>query len=125
MFTDNVWISNEFKKTKNPAKILGVNDIYQGVLPQDYDFKFQTKNFTSITNSLAPFDIYPTELYSSYIKGKHTFIVCFSNPNLIWHKYENEGYGSCQNHIYYKSQKIKVTQWIKFTEGQIKQLLLS
>ena len=33
MFTNSQWISNEFRKIKNPVKYLNTVNRYQGVLP--------------------------------------------------------------------------------------------
>ncbi len=48
MFTDFEWILNEFKKIKNPVKYPDVTNKYQGVLPDDIDFKYQAKIFYKI-----------------------------------------------------------------------------
>ena len=119
MFTNKTWISNGLKKVKNPVKYQGVTDKYQGQIPQNFDWKFQTGNFQAISNSLQPFGIYPTEMYSATRAGKSSFTVCFSNPDIIWNKYEGEGYGSGQNFLYYKEHKIKTTIWICLTNEDI------
>ena len=31
--------------------------------------------------------------------------------------------GSCQNHIYYKDKEIKTTEWLKFTQQELNELL--
>lgn len=122
MFTNNEWIYNQFKKIKNPIKYPGVNQIYQGILPQDFDFKHQEQNFIKIKNSLEQFQIMPTEIYYGLRANKTIFVVCFSDPNIFWHKYEGEKYGSGQNYIYWKDRKFATTQWIKFTPDEILQI---
>jgi hypothetical protein len=122
MFANKTWISNGSKKVKNPVKYQGVTDIYQGQFLPNYDWKHQTENFNSIVNSLQPLGIYPTELYSASRAGKSSFTVCFSNPEIIWNKYEGEGYGSGQNFIYYKSYKINTTIWVGLTHEEIKRI---
>ena len=122
MFTNKIWISNGSKKVKNPVKYQGVTDIYQGQVPLNYDWKFQTTNFNAIVNSLAQYGITPTELYSASRAGKSSFVLCFSNPDIIWNKYEGEGFGSGQNFIYYKSHKIKTTIWIILTNDDISRI---
>jgi hypothetical protein len=54
MFIDQIWITNGVKKVKNPAKVPQVTDIYQGDLPENYDFKFQTENCNKIREKLEP-----------------------------------------------------------------------
>ena len=123
MFANKTWISNGTKKVKNPVKYQGVTNTYQGQIPPDYDWKFQIGNFQAISNSLVPHGIQPTEIYTATRAGKSSFTVCFSNPDIIWNKYEGEGYGSGQNFIYYKGHKIKTTIWICLTNGDIEQIL--
>ena len=123
MFTNKAWITNGHKKVKNPTRYLGVTDKYQGPLLPNYDFKYQTDNFNKIRDSLAPHQIYPTEIYKATRVGKSFFVVCFNNPNIFWHKYEGEFYGTGQNIIVWKSQKIATTAWIKYTPEQINQLI--
>jgi hypothetical protein len=109
MFTDKTWISNGIKKVKNPAKIPGVNDIYQGPLNGYYDFKFQKENCKKITELLEPHGIHMTEIYSGKRINKVVFVVLFNNPDFIWQKYEGIAYGSGQNYIYFKEHKINTT----------------
>jgi len=133
MFTNKLWITNGVKKVKNPAKYPGVTDVYQGQLQPNHDFKHQTTNFQKIKNSLEPFNIYPTEIYSATRAGKSCFTVGFSNPDiigaelnkapiLVWTKYEGEAYGSGQNFLYYKSYKINTTIWIILTHDDISRI---
>lgn len=133
MFTDKLWITNGIKKVKNPVKYQGVTEMYQGQLQPNFDFKHQTTNFQKIKNSLEPFNIYPTEIYSAMRAGKSCFIVGFSNPDiigaepnkapsLVWSKYEGEGYGSGQNFLYYKSHKISTTLWIILTHDDFSRI---
>ncbi len=119
MFANKTWITNGEKKVKNPVKYQGVTGIYQGQLEPNYDFKHQTGNFIAIKKSLEHVQVHPTEIYSSERAGKSSFVVCFSNPDIFWNKYEGEGYGSGQNYIYYKSFKIKTTIWICLTSDDI------
>ena len=133
MFTNKLWITNGVKKVKNPAKYPGVTDVYQGQLQPNFDFKHQTTNFQKIKNSLEPYNIYPTEIYSATRAGKSCFTVGFSNPDiieanpnmdpsLVWSKYEGEANGSGQNFIYYKSHKINTTVWIILTQDDISRI---
>jgi hypothetical protein len=122
MFTDKLWITNGIKKVKNPAKYPGVTDVYQGQLQPNHDFKHQTTNFQKIKTSLEAFNIYPTEIYSATRAGKSCFTVGFSNPDIVWSKYEGEGYGSGQNFLYYKSYKINTTIWIILTHSDISRI---
>jgi hypothetical protein len=119
MFTNKLWITNGIKKVKNPVKYQGVTDIFQGQIHTDYNFNYQTTNFQKIKNSLEPFNIYPTEIYSALRSGKSLFTVVFSNFDIIWTKYEGESYGSGQNFIYYKSHKINTSLWIILTNDDI------
>lgn len=122
MFTNCQWISNEFKKIKNPVKYPGVTNKFQGVLPDDFDFEYQTKNFDKIKQSLEPFNIYPTEIYYAKRVGKPIFVVCFDNPNIFWLKYEGECIGSGQNYIWWKSRKINTTDWITYNSDNLLQI---
>ena len=99
MFTNKTWITNGDRKVKNPAKYQNVTDVYQGNLQINHDWKHQTENFIAIKASLEQFNIYPTEIYLSNRAGKSSFVLCFTDPNIIWNKYEGEGYGSGQNYI--------------------------
>jgi hypothetical protein len=122
MFTNSQWISNEFKKIKNPVKYPGTANKYQGVLPDDFDFKYQKENYDKIKLSLQPFNINPTEIYYATRANKPIFVVCFDNPNIFWQKYEGEALGSGQNYIYWKSHKINTTVWLTFTSDEIVQI---
>jgi hypothetical protein len=122
MFTNNQWISNEHKKIKNPVKYSGAANKYQGVLLDDFDFKYQKDNFNKIKESLEHFNINPTEIYYATRANKPIFVVCFDNPNIFWQKYEGESYGSGQNYIYWKTHKINTTVWLTFTPDEIVQI---
>ena len=127
MFANKTWITNGtdkvYKKVKNPAKYPDVTDKYEGPLVSGFDFKHQTANWEKIKTSLEPWQIYPTEIYFANRAGKSSFVVLFSNPDIIWNKYEGEGYGSGQNLIYFKDKKIKTTLWITYSEQKIGQIL--
>jgi hypothetical protein len=123
MFIDQIWISNGFKKVKNPAKVPQVTDIYQGNLPNSYNFKFQTENCNKIREKLEPHGIHMTEIYTSKRSGKVTFVILFNNPNFMWQKYEGVGFGSTQNYIYYKDHRINTKQFIELTNEQVSQIL--
>jgi len=123
MFTNSTWIKNEHKKIKNPIKYPNSEEIYQGVLLEDFDFKFQKKNYDKIKESLEQFGIFSTEIYYAMRNNKSNFVVCFNDPNLFWHKYEGECLGSGQNYIYWKSHKINTTIWIKLSQDEISQIL--
>ena len=122
MFTNSQWISNEFKKIKNPVKYPNTVNRYQGVLPDNFDFKYQKDNFDKIKLSLEQFNINPTEIYYATRANKAIFVLCFDNPNIFWQKYEGEAYGSGQNYIYWKSHKINTTVWTTFTPDEIVQI---
>ena len=123
MFAGKEWIFNDYKKIKNPIKFKEVNQIYEGNLQDDFDFKFQQKNFNNIKTSLQIFGIFPSEIYLANRVGKTIFVVTWTDPNLFWHKYEGEKYGSGQNYIYWKSHQIKTTDWIKLTQNNIAHIL--
>lgn len=123
MFTNKVWISNDYKKIKNPVKFANTTNKLQGLIPPNYDFKYQTSNYEKIKQSLEPFGIYPTEIYSADRCDKITFIICFSNPDIFWQKYEGESHGSGQNYIYWKSYKINTTLWIMLDQTDIQQII--
>ncbi len=113
MFTDSPWITNGYKKIKNPVKYPGTTQKYQGVLFDGFDFKFQTENFNKIKETLEPFGIKPTEIYFGMRANKPNFVVCFDNPDIMWQKYEGECIGSGQNYIYCKNMRFNTTHWIK------------
>lgn len=129
MFYDNDWISNDYKKILNPAKCENIINAYQGHIPHDFNFKSQSKNFYNIFQSLEQFQIYPKEIYygEKSIQGEKnsrtTFVVTFSNPNLLWHKYEGNVCGSGQNYIYWKKRKINTTSWVKLSHDDINAIL--
>lgn len=120
MFTNKSWITNGLKKVKNPATIPGVNNIYQGVLNADFDFKFQKENYENIKNLLEPHGIYMTEIYYATRLGSVVFVVIFNNPDLIWQKYEGRTTGSGQNYVYFKEHKINTSI---FTDLSAEELL--
>jgi hypothetical protein len=123
MFAGKTWISNKYKKVKNPTKIPGVINRYEGPLDENYDFKFQKDNFEKITKSLEPFQTFPQEIYYSERNGKSTFVVTWNNPDIFWHKYEGNALGSGQNYIYWKGHKINTTVWIKMNLNDITTVL--
>lgn len=122
MFTNSQWISNEHKKIKNPVKYPNTANKYQGIIPDDFDFKYQKENFDNIKLSLQPFNINPTEIYYATRQNKPIFVVCFDNPNIFWQKYEGESYGSGQNYIYWKKHKINTTIWLTFAPDELIQI---
>jgi len=122
MFADKNWITNGCKKVKNPAKIHGVNDRFQGIIQEDYDFQYQQNNATKIKELLEPNGIMMTEIYSAKRAGKTIFVVLFNNPHIIWQKYQGIAYGSGQNYIYYKEHKINTSQFIDLTPNEILEL---
>ena len=123
MFAGKTWISNEFKKVKNPTKIFNVANTYEGLLTEEFNFKFQKNNFDIIKNSLEPFLIFPQEIYYAERDGRSTFVVTWTNPNIFWHKYEGGVLGSGQNYIYWKGHKINTTGWIKMYSDDISNIL--
>jgi hypothetical protein len=124
MFTDSICIKNEYKSIKNPAKLENVTSVYQGPLTDNFDFKFQKKNFECIKKSLEPFGIIPKDIYYAEIFGKSTFVVTWSDSNIFWRKYEGKASGSGQNYIYYKNKQINTTVWIKdYSQEKIYQLM--
>lgn len=123
MFANKIWIENEFKSIKNPAKITGTTNKYEGILNDNYDFKFQKKNFEAIKKSLEPFGIYPVEIYVAELVSKTTFVVTWSNPNILWQKYESKSFGSSQNQIFYKKTMYKTTEWLRLTPEEINNIL--
>jgi hypothetical protein len=112
-------INNGYKKFNNP--IIGKTNIIkssEGQIPNNFDFEHQQKNFDKINNILLEFNIYPTELY--YVKwnikdsnNRVSFIVKYSNPAIIWQKYESDSIGSGHNHIYIKKTKVYTTVFKK------------
>jgi hypothetical protein len=123
MFTDKIWITNGVKKVKNPAKIPQVNDVYQGILQENHDFKFQTENCNGIKERLEPRGIYMTEIYSAKRSGKVCFVVLFNDPNIIWQKYEGCKHGSSQNYMYFKDQTINTKLFIDLTNDEVSEFL--
>lgn len=63
MFTNSQWISNEYKKIKNPVKYPNTANRYEGILLDNFDFGYQKVNFDKIKQSLEQFNINPTEIY--------------------------------------------------------------
>lgn len=122
MFTDKNWITNGCKKVKNPTKIANVNNRFQGVIQEEYDFQHQQNNATKIKELLEPNGILMTEIYSAKRAGKTIFVVLFNNPHLMWQKYEGVAYGSGQNYVYYKEHKINTTLFIDFSPNEILEL---
>ena len=41
----------------------------------------------------------------------------------MWQKYEGSGFGSAQNFLYYKDQKINTKQFIELTDEQVSGIL--
>ncbi len=123
MFTNHLWISNDYRKIKNPTRHYGTTQKYQGILNPDFDFKYQTDNFIKIKTSLEQFGIFPTEIYYALRANKPIFLVCFDNPNIFWQKYEGTTIGSGQNYIYIGPYKINTTVWIELTPDKILQIL--
>lgn len=114
MFANQVWISNGYKKVRNPTKYPQSTGCYEGIMTT-YDFRRQCENFEKIKKTLEIVNVHPIEVYSSQRAGKSTFVVCFSEPNILWQKYEGEGPGTCHNYILYKSHKIKTSIWVDLT----------
>lgn len=123
MFAGQQSITNGLRKIKNPTKIKGVTNKYEGLITNDFNFKYQTNNFNKIIDSLKSFDIFVQDIYYAERKGKPIFIVTFTNPNILWHKYEGDAYGSGHNHMYIGSKKIKTTNWISMEKNEINDLL--
>lgn len=124
MFTNSMWIQNNYRKIKNPVKYDNTDNHLQSEFDNTYDFKFQKKNYEQITEKTAKYNLYPFEIYASTRANKMMFVIIFNNPNLIWYKYEGTGYGSCQNYIYWKNQKFTVGEFLKFSSSKLDELFL-
>lgn len=120
---DNAWISNGYRKIKNPIKYSNTTDKYSGPLLDNFDFNYQTENFNIIKESVEQFQIYPDKINYAKRFGKAIFVVCFSDPKLLWYKYEGELPGSGQNYIYYGETKYKTTEWLTFNQNKIKEII--
>jgi hypothetical protein len=62
-------------------------------------------------------------IYTSKRSGKVTFVILFNDPNFMWQKYEGACFGSTQNYIYYKDQRMNTKQFIELTDQQVAQNL--
>jgi hypothetical protein len=122
MFTNKTWITNGVKKVKNPAQIPDVNNIYQGVLDEFVDFKFQTENYKKIKELLEPHNIFMTEIYSARRENKTIFVVMFNNGDFMWQKYEGKAVGSGQNYVYYKAHRINTTIFTDLSPEELVEL---
>ena len=115
--SDN-YISNGSKSFINP--IINKQDIiesYDGPFYYDFNFGQQTKNYYKIKSIFDKHNIYPTRII--YVKWKRThdtmkltsFIVMFSNPTIIWRKYQSNGLTASHNRIFIKDTFINTSRF--------------
>lgn len=110
-------ITNGYRKINHPScDKENIVETYEGPYHINYNFGPQTKNFEKIKSILNEFHIYPTEIihvkWISPCGGNRTsFIVKFSDPNILWRKYDSNGEGCGNNNIYIKKRIIKLTKF--------------
>ena len=128
-------ITNGFQKINNPQLQPNAHFQYDGDI-NAFDFEkdvpSQLKNYTAIKKLLNDKQIDFTEInivrwnavsgrYGS--KARCKFIVKTTIPELLWYKSESNAPGSGHNQIYYKKQKIKTTDFIKWNGEKLAELL--
>ncbi len=138
------YLRNQYIKLNNPLmKVLSIHN-YEGNDIKNYDWLRQKKNYDDFVNIIYSYGIIPTYIYSTKwssntankradktivdedINSKinhHAFILLTSNPNLIWERTDKNEPGLSYNWIYYKDKKMKLTDFFKMTEQEIRDLL--
>jgi len=106
------WITNGYKKILKPQLMVD---------SETYDFGPQQKNYIKINELLNSIGHELTNMYVTYFSSKFhcTFVVESTLPGFMWHKYDSGHQGSGNNVVYYKNEKIKVTDFIKYTTDDL------
>ena len=115
---NNNSITNGYKLFDHPfVGKIKIIDAFEGNI-NNFNLGPQQKNFEKINSVLNEFSIYPIEIIyvkwkSPYGGNRTHFIVKYSDPNIIWRKYESNAQGSGHNHIYIKNAQIKLTEFTR------------
>ncbi len=124
MFSGQKHIKNEYKRFNNPIVDDEFENKYSG--PADgYTFPTpkQVEHYKNIKALLENFQITPLEVYAGVRGGLDTFIVTFSNPNIIWRKYESRTPGGYQNYIWIKDHAYSIHIFNDYTVNHVQTIL--
>lgn len=127
MQKDGIWLQNNYIRIVNPLE--NGDGVNYELDPNDYDFRFQKKNYDKLKASLEPYNIFFEKIYSKhrYSQGDHLSDYSFvveSNGPVVWHKRFNCGI-QANNFVYIGKEKFKLSEWLKFSQEKQAQLLNS
>jgi hypothetical protein len=85
-------------------------------------FNKQQKNYENLQASLAPFGLSMTHIYAGIFPRKKGgtplhFVATEPSKQVVWQKYESDGYGSGQNYLFFKGNLIRLTKWLKMSHN--------
>lgn len=123
MQKEGIWLSNEYIKIKSPLSYYN-DDINSNIecYVEEYNFGLQRKKFEKLKESLEPFDILLTKVYSDNNNGT-SFLVETTGP-IVWSKKKSKSW-SATNLLYVGKQKFKLSSWLDFTKQKRKEIINS
>ncbi len=146
VYKDKYLTTQSLKKIKltNPLlKVLSLRN-YEGNDLTNYDWIRQKNNYEQFLGIIQKFGIDTTYIYSAKWSSHtarirmdktiidedmdskinhHAFILLTSNPHLIWERTDKNEPGLSYNWVYYKDKKMKLTDFFKMTEEEIRNML--
>lgn len=116
--TDNTKITNPLSKSDIYSYEGSINEI---------DFKNQTNNFKNLSKKLESFEVFFDYIWYAQFSinnlTKYHFVVKTNDNRIYWRKYEGNKNGSGQNFIYIDGKKYKTTDFLKWSDEKINNIL--
>ena len=124
MFSTSKTIKNDYKRFNNPVVDSEFKNKYAGPV-QGYTFPTskQHEYYLGIKMRLEKYGITMSEVYAGTRNSLDTYIVTFSNPDILWRKYESKVPGGYQNYIYFKKQEVVGGVFAEMNEVDVEKIL--
>ena len=87
-----------------------------------FDYKFQTKNYNKLKESLEPLNIYLKKIYAGNIHSPSYTFVVETNSNIVWFKRATRGM-SANNFLFVGKLKMKLHEWFALTYNERLELI--
>ena len=135
MEQNGIFLKNDYIKRGDPTILFPSPYNYIGNIHENIIWGRQLSNYNNFVKILANFNIQCTMIHSARWNGnlekttindvpnRFSFILQTSDPNLIWHRKDQNGEGQSYNWIYYKNNKLKMTTFLDYNMDQLKAFL--
>lgn len=122
------YLINDYIKLADPNILHPSPYNYIGNNLETFVWGRQIANYNNFVNILSSFNIYCNMIHSAKWNPtdinaepkRFSFILQTTDPNLIWHRKDQNGDGLSYNWIYYKKNKIKLTEFLGYNNDQLK-----